>query len=309
VLFIDAFIARRRQPMNVFAVGLAFGAVVAPFLFFYELAGRLSVQYASWSRRFAENAFYLDRYLAPIIVLAAATVFLGMRWRRTAEAERRLVAISLAILGALLFWVPTVAPGAIHRYVVMATPLGCLAVAWFFSRALTARRGAAAWLAAAFVALSPVLSKPLETQAPTPQLEAGGAWVRPELGSMFKEIFVARKDPNRMLVEWIRENTSPADEILVNYEDLPLMYYLPNPIRGGVSAFRVSDPAGPPAIAVLRRSVLFVHWPVFLREYKSHQWDELSHGIPDVVWGNNPDPIGKIQDPDTIRSLLLARRR
>ena len=36
-------------------------------------------------------------------------------------------------------------------------------------------------------------------------------------------------------------NAAPNDEILINYEDIPLMYYLPNPIRGGISAFRVED--------------------------------------------------------------------
>jgi hypothetical protein len=28
---------------------------------------------------------------------------------------------------------------------------------------------------------------------------------------------------------------------------------------------------------------------------------------PDVVWGNNPDPLGRIQDPGTAQSLYLAR--
>lgn len=60
-------------------------------------------------------------------------------------------------------------------------------------------------------------------------------------------------DPNRIVVEWLKQNAAPSDEILVNYEDIPLMFYLPNPIRG-LSAFRVEDDAKtPPAFVVLRR--------------------------------------------------------
>ena len=59
-----------------------------------------------------------------------------------------------------------------------------------------------------------------------------------------------------MVVEWLKQNAKPTDEILINYEDVPLMFYLPNPIRGGVAAFRVEDDSkSPPEFVVLRQSV------------------------------------------------------
>jgi hypothetical protein len=62
-----------------------------------------------------------------------------------------------------------------------------------------------------------------------------------------------------LVIEWLQKNAAPSDEILINYEDKPMMFYLPNPIRGGVSAFRVEDDAQTPArFVVLRRSVGFV---------------------------------------------------
>jgi hypothetical protein len=60
---------------------------------------------------------------------------------------------------------------------------------------------------------------------------------------------------------------------------------------------------------ILRRSVLFVHWPVFRREMNRYDLDVVPLRAPDVVWGNNPDPLGKIQDPDSIRDLFAARVR
>ncbi len=51
------------------------------------------------------------------------------------------------------------------------------------------------------------------------------------------------------------------------------MFYLPNPIRGGIAAFRAEDDGEqPPSFLVIRRSVPFVHWPVFQREVGRYQW-------------------------------------
>ena len=123
------------------------------------------------------------------------------------------------------------------------------------------------------------------------------------------EIFGSRPDPNRMTVDWLRKNTAPSDEILINYEDLPLQFYLPNPIRGGIPAFRAEDDAKtPPRFAVLRRSVDFLHKAVFDREMARYQWVEDPVKIPDLIWGNNPDPMMWEQYPEEMSYLYLARR-
>jgi hypothetical protein len=59
----------------------------------------------------------------------------------------------------------------------------------------------------------------------------------------------------------------------------------------------------------MRSAVRFVHWPVFMREIARYKWEPVPIDAPDVVWGNNPDPMGKLQDPDTRPPLQLARRR
>jgi hypothetical protein len=111
------------------------------------------------------------------------------------------------------------------------------------------------------------------------------------------------------VIDWLRQNAAPADEILINYEDLPLMFYLPNPIRGGIAAFRAEDDAKtPPTFLVIRQSVPFVHWPVFQREAGRYQWMEVPVKAPDVLWGNNPDPMAQAQDFATERKIIVARR-
>ena len=109
-----------------------------------------------------------------------------------------------------------------------------------------------------------------------------------------------------------RQTTAPTAEpssaALRRYEDFPLMYYLPNPIRGGIATFRAEDDARtPPAFVVLRRSVPFVHKEVFDREVKRYLWQQVPLRAPDVMWGNNPDPMGD-DDPKTAPNLYIGRR-
>jgi hypothetical protein len=165
-----------------------------------------------------------------------------------------------------------------------------------------------AWLAAAVLIFTPWLSLPLHPLAPPPNWWFGNVWYRDELRDMTARIFGHQPDPNRLVIDWLRKNAKPSDEIIVNYEDTPLMYYLPNPIRGGLATFRVEDDAKtPPRFVVLRHSVDFVHWPVFDREVRRYEWKMVPLKAPDVLWGNNPDPIGS-DDPKAAPDLVFARR-
>lgn len=132
---------------------------------------------------------------------------------------------------------------------------------------------------------------------------------RSELLRLGTEVFGHQRDPNRIVIEWLRENSKPTDEILINYEDIPLMYYLPNPVRGGIAAFRVEDDSKkPPEFAVLRRSVPFVHWSVFIREMKRYSWTQMPVQAPDIPWGNNPDPTTQNLERIAVPDLVVARR-
>jgi hypothetical protein len=310
VLLADAAIRHRHSLVTLVVPVAVLAAAVAPFIVFYRLAGRLSAQVGPWMMRARENVFYLNRYVVSMIILAAAGWVLARHWRKLDPHERRFVSLSGAVLVTLLMWVPSVAPSAFLRYLVMVAPLGCFITAWTLVRAFGSARPAVPWVAAAVIAMTPWITLPFDGFAAVPQLKASSALVRPEVRDMVADVFVPRRDPNRIVIEWLRAETKPGDEILVNYEDAPLMYYLPNPIRGGVAAFRAEDHAsGPPAVMILRRSVLFVHWPVFRREMNRYDLDVVPLRAPDVVWGNNPDPLGKIQDPDSIRDLFAARVR
>ena len=114
--------------------------------------------------------------------------------------------------------------------------------------------------------------------------------MRPEIRFLIADLTGdGADDPNRATVEFLRRRLKPGDEILCNYEDIPLMFYLPNQVRGGISCFRVTD-AGNARFAVYRRSVGFSHASIYQREFRKSRWVSHVMKAPDIAWGNFPDP-------------------
>jgi len=262
----------------------------------------------NWQQLFQRNLFYINEYIVPVPIVLAAGALLAWRWKTLPTAERRLLVISCGIILALAIWVPSVAQAPFLRYVIVAAPVGCILSAWVLVQGCNLRTPYA-WLGAAVLLLTPWLSLPLHVLNPPPVWYPHSALFRAELSTLRREIFAPPPDPNRLVIDWLRQNAAPTDEILVNYEDLPLMFYLPNPIRGGIAAFRAEDDAKkPPTFLVLRQSVGFVHWPVFQREIVRYQWSVAPLKAPDIPWGNSPDPMAEAQNFTTEQNIIVARR-
>ncbi len=309
VLFVDAFVAERHNLWRPALVGTVLAVAIAPFLYYFELWRRKATPVGIWSDRFSANLFDINEYVAPLMIVFAAIALLVWRWPSLAAAERRLVAIASVTILAFTLWVPLAAPVSFLRYVIILAPLGCLLAAWVLVQSCGPRTGLA-WLGAAILIVTPWMSKPLHLLISPPRWFVHARFVRPELRIMGTEVFGHRPDPNRIVIEWLKQNASPSDEILINYEDVPLMFYLPNPIRGGVAAFRAEDDAKVrPEFVILRRSVPFLHWPVYRRELGRYQWSEVtSVRAPDIIWGNNPDPVSEARDPAKAPTIYIARR-
>jgi hypothetical protein len=261
----------------------------------------------TWLGRFRQNLFNTNEFVVPILVVLAVLFVLARRWKSLPAGERRLVAVGCALIAAFTLWIPTVTVYAFVRYVIVVAPVGAMLTAWLLVRVLE-RDGRLAWLAAAVLILTPWVGLPLRPVAPPPEWWDGSKWYRSELKDLRGEIFGHWPDPNRLVIDWLRKNAAPTDEILIDYEDFPLMYYLPNPIRGGIATFRAEDDAKtPPRFAVIRHSVDFVHREVFDRELARYQWERVALKAPDVMWGNNPDPMGD-DDTNLAPDLYIARR-
>ncbi len=282
--------------LGVFA---ALGAAVAPFAWYYDILARVRNPAFTLGTRFRWNLFNLNQYVIAFPVLALACWIL---WRRRAEAtpeQRRLLWASIGIVLSMIPWVPLVAPVAFHRYVVQVTPLAALVTAWAVTQVAQAiGRGSDRPWARPAAAAALGLAVAATGIASAPAAAALSSWERPflpiqrpELVATLREIFAERPDPNRLAIAAIAPALRPGDEILVNYEDVPFMFYTGARVRGGVAAFRVEDRhAPPPRFLVLRRSVPFVYWPAFEREAARYAWRLISTGAPDLPFGNFPDP-------------------
>ena len=304
VLFCDAFVAEWRRPWRPALVGLALAALMAPFMYYLELWRRVSAPAVPWGDRFLRNLFNVNEYVLPLLILIGAILLLCSRWRSLPRVELRLMAIACATVVAFIFWVPIATPASYLRYVIIITPVACVVAAWTLVR-IGGSRQWLVWAGAALFLLTPCFTWLI----PPPRWYRTAAIVRPELTVLRKEVFGHTPDPNRIVIDWLKQNAAPTDEILINYEDVPLMFYLPNPIRGGVAAFRAEDDAKmPPEFVVLRRSVKHVHWPVYDREVERYLWSEVSLSAPDVPWGNNPDPIAEDWDTAQAPMAYVARR-
>jgi hypothetical protein len=294
----------------------ALGAAVTPFAWYYGLHARLRNPTFSFEKRFIGNLYNLNQFVIGFSILALAGWFLWRERNEPGRERRVLLWASSGIILAMVVWVPIVAPVPFHRYVVHLTPLAALVTAWTLARVADA---AAAWsgrawlwpatvvvsgalVAASGIASAPVAAALASREWPFPLVE------RPEIGAALREIFVERPDPNRLAIDAIAPALRPGDEILVNYEDIPFMFYTGARVRGGVAAFRVEDRhAPPPRFIVLRRSVPFVHWPVFQREASRYAWRRIATGAPDVPFGNFPDP-SLVPFPSSLLEVVVAER-
>ncbi len=305
VLFLDALIEEREKWWRPVLVGLGWTVLVVPFVFYYHIWGRLSVPVGTWHERLVRNVFNTNEFVVPFVVLGGIALVLIFRWKVLAGAERRLIFTGCAVIVMLLLWVQSVTPAPFLRYMIVVAPISCLLAAWLLVR-VGDRGRAFTWVGAAIFIFTPWLSMPLHLLRPATLRHA--TIVRPELRLLMARVFGQPSDPNKPVIDWLAKNAKSDDEILINYEDIPLMFYLPNPIRGGISAFRVEDDAkSAPDFVVLRHSVDFVHWPVYRRELERYRWETLSLQVPDIVCGNCPDPVERYDDAGA-KFILVARR-
>jgi len=311
VLFVDSFLADRSRFWKPLLVGAALAAAIAPFAYYYELWGRLSKQDGTWSQRFLLNLFNANEYVVPLVIGGAVVAILVHRRKTLPVLERRLIAILSGIFLALFFWIPSVAPAPFLRYLIATAPLGCLLVAWVLVHLGDHLFRGFVWTAAATYIFTPWLSLPLHA-LPIQQREV--SVLRPELTALGRNVFGHPSDPNRPVIDWLKQNAKSSDEILINYEDVPLMFYLPNPIRGGIPAFRVEDDSKkPPDFVALRRSADFGHWAVYEREMQRYSWEPIPIHAPDIRCGICPDPIAQERshasyNPDHPTAIFFGHR-
>lgn len=301
VLGVDAIISRKRRISETVLVFIEFCAGTAPFCLYYELSGRLKSAAFPWSERACGMLFELNQFQLPLIMIPLALCLIWVnRGEQSGARLRSLVGLSMTVLCALTIWMILVTPCPFYRYIVPATTLSAIVTAYVFMELarLIPRSRDIRWLvpfvtasATLLFSVTNVLSWPGILVLPTEQRLQYyvSSIVRPEIKLFTDDLWGKGNDPNRATVEFLRGQLKPDDEIVCNYEDTPLMFYLQNRIRGGVSCFRVTD-TGEAAFAVYRVSLSFSHASIYSEEFDKSYWQPHALNAPDIPWGNCPDP-------------------
>jgi hypothetical protein len=288
--------------MLVFAV---IGVIIAPFTFFYDMFDwRLREAVVGWPMKIWTILFQINQFQLALIMIPLVIFFL---WRERLKSQdvrgRHLVILSVSIICASILWMGKITPYPFFRYLIPLASLSAIVSAYgivSLARLFTRAQGpfwrtvsAATVMAILFLATN-VPSLPGSWVLPKQYSMAlyTSSVVRPELRVYLDSLRGYGADPNRATVEFLRKRLSPEDEVICNYEDMPLMFYLQNHILGGTACFRLTDSRAIPKYAVIRRSALgLTHLAIYTRALAKYKWAPHVLDAPDITWGNNPDPM------------------
>jgi hypothetical protein len=305
VLGADSLLRNPRGIRRALGLFAAFALSVLPFIFYYRLLGRASQSSPNPLAAFAGFLFEINLFQLPLILIPAAG-FLVWKSARGGNGKATLppiLTLSLLILAALTLWMSVVGAFSFYRYIVAASSLSALMVAWVLVRGaewsgekLGFPRLAplAAWIFLLLFVTTNLFSRPGLLLVPRV------AWIptylasvfRPENRFLLEDLFGQNgDDPNKVAVEFLRSHLRPGEEVLCNYEDHTLMFYLPDTrIRGGIGAFRVTD-SGNPRFAVYRLGAEFFNYSaIYRKELAKGVWSEHPTQGLDIPWANCPDP-------------------
>ncbi|MBX9788444.1 MAG: glycosyltransferase family 39 protein [Pirellulales bacterium] len=303
------FRGRRRE----LALGLTvLACLVAPWVWYYQLFGRLKPRLAEFWASFIATIYNLNEYQFPLLAVGVLVPLIVHRRAKGFDTPRqtRFILLALGVGVAVMIWMPLVTPFPFYRYLVAMTPLSCFILGYlcagvadliFGEQASLDLRVAAVLPIAGLLVCTRVVPLPVDIPLQTllqwsreddePPQSISLALFRPELFGLYIDLVDIGSDPNRDLIEYLRPRLRPGDAVLINYEDIPLMFYTDAEIRGGIPAFRVEDRAAPqPRFAILRPQLTNQMQP-FYRELERHTWKRVAVEIQAWPWGNIPDPL------------------
>jgi hypothetical protein len=302
VLGLDSLITRARPVRETALVFAGFFASTVPFCIYYELARRSGFAATPLSDSIWIMLFKVNLFLFPLTIIPAVLcLFFIKRKSNSGSQPPSLVGLSLVTFFIFVIWMLLVTPYPFYRYIVPATTLSAIVIGYLIAESsrLVPRAKDYPWLAPSVAvsatllfSITNLLSWPgIYIVPPKSRIDYYiSSFVRPELRLLIDDLAATGNDPNRAVVEFLRKRIKPDDEVVINYEDNPLMFYLPNRIRGGISCFRVTAPPENVRFLVYRRSVLFSHAAIYSRNFQMDRWEAHSVDAPDIPWGNFPDP-------------------
>jgi hypothetical protein len=265
----------------------------------------------------------LCQYLIPLPI----ALYLLWRWRRifwtragipAEPGERFILFLSLIIVGNIIFLSP--APQCEHRYLVHLYPLCAIILGWVILRAWRYDKIAGALLGFLLLVTNWLYLVPMDwlhiINRPTLTDNQMLTYPNLPLKLFVNELFSPYPDVNRNLIWFFQTHGRPGDLILTTYGDLPLQFYTPYQVVGGLQG-NIS-PSRPPDWVVPRWDVRW-NRAYHLHESEKYIKEKLSlasdyQAIPlpcaDETFGDNPDPYSHrfIPSAKPLAKIIIYRK-
>jgi hypothetical protein len=315
----------QRMPLKRTAIIILISfIIILPGLFLFRIQAQSKIVNLALIPINLEKYFGgLCQYLLPLPI----ALYLLWRWRRifwsrasipVEPGERFILFLSLIIVGNIILLSP--APQCEHRYLVHLYPLCAIILGWVILRAWHYYKIAGALLGFLLLFTNWLYLVPMDwlhiINRPTLTDHQMLTYPNLPLKLFVTELISPYPDVNRSLIRFFQTHARPGDLILTTYGDLPLQFYTPYRVIGGLQG-NIS-PSRPPDWVVPR---WYVRWnrAYQLNDSEKYIKEKLAlvsnyQAIPlpyaDETFGNNPDPYShRFIAPDKPQAKIIIYRK
>ncbi len=272
-----------------------------------------------------ENAMLYFADLVMFMIPFPIAIALLWRWRKTLllklptdPAERFTLFCALIILGNLI--ILAIFPQRFHRYLVHLYPLCAFILAWICTRLWSFERFSAVVLTVLLLFTNWVYLLPMEKlkiiNRPWQNDMRMLTSVNFPLKLYLTELTCGYPDVNAQLAKFFNDNAKPWQTILAEYGDLPLQFYTPFRVIGGLQG---AIPANESPDWVVRRRIVRVNRDRVLfgaRAFSNtldlaHDYELVKTAIADDEFGNRADPAYHVFLPleDPMATIEIYRKK
>jgi hypothetical protein len=308
-------------------LALGLGIIMVPGVMLFQLPNQVTML-LNWelAQKILEH---LEKYcvdLLQFMVPLPVALFLLWRWRAIFwggcpldPKERFVVFLALIFAGNILVLLPV--PQCEHRYLLHLYPLSAIILGWTVLRAWHYHKfsGALLFLLLAFtnwVQLVPMKALGIGNY---PIYNDAHMLTHPNLPLklMLTELFSRYPDVNQHLIDFFNSQANPGETILITYGDLPLQFYTPFQVLGGLQGW-ANLPTKPPDWIVKRwytrwnrDYVLNASEAYILNNLRLPQdYQRVIMPWEDEIFGNRADPYyHRFIPPEPMIRMVIYRKK
>ncbi len=305
-LLLSAMVFYRRElpPVRSFQVMLGIGLAILPgcglFLVNKQAAMMNMVLLFTNFTKYITDLF---EFISPLPVVLGLIGILVARWRRTRPAgdaaERFLAFLVLLVTTTIVLLLPV--PQCEFRYLVHLYPLAAIALGWVILQVWQYHRFSGMLLGLLLLGTNWLHVVPMEwvgmINRPLHNDDGMLTHANVPLKLFLTELTTGYPDVNQHLIDFFQTQARPEETILVTYGDLPLQFYTPHQVMGGLQGTTPPPPRVPDWVVKRWHSrwdrdyQLIKSEDYILRELRLEEdYQEIILPAEDEIFGNRADP-------------------